>query len=275
MGDGVFISYRRADAGPHAAFLHEALTNRLAGTDIFMDVDDIQPGDDFRQAIDGRLAASAVLLVVIGPTWLDATDSQGLRRLDREDDFVRFEVERALERGLPVIPVLVGGAAVPAAAELPSSIASLCDRQAAAVRSDSPGADAARLAEAIARRIAAGPPPPPEPLDDGVTRFDKVWCWQTPPQKSVTAANRFTGQLAVDDTGATFTGSGVTLELRAIQRVELGKAGTDPVNTWVAVTHLARGAEATVWLGDARNLGFRALLGGPKRIYAALKPLEA
>ena len=79
-----------------------------------MDVADISPGLDFRQATDDNVASCGVLLAVIGPQWVTATDRSGKRRIDDDSDFVRLKTALALARKIPVIPVLVHGATMPA-----------------------------------------------------------------------------------------------------------------------------------------------------------------
>ena len=93
-----------------------------------MDVDAIQPGRDFRKAIEESLQKCAVLLTVIGPEWLDARGQQDLRRLDDPGDYVRLEIAAALRRDIPVIPVLVRGAKMPQPDQLPPDLADLAFR---------------------------------------------------------------------------------------------------------------------------------------------------
>lgn len=128
-GSRVFISYRREDSGYPAGWLFDQLAASLGADRVFKDVDSIEPGDDFAEVITEAVSSCAVLLVVIGDRWLVAADDDG-RRLDDPGDFVRLEIEAALTRGVRVIPVLVGGARMPRPAQLPSSLAPLCGRQA-------------------------------------------------------------------------------------------------------------------------------------------------
>jgi hypothetical protein len=113
----IFISYRRDDSLIHARLLHNELAARCGAAQVFMDVDDIDYGDDFKRVIDAHLDTADVVVAVIGPRWLEL-----LQRRLASDDYVRYELARALERaspdGLRVIPVLVGGAGVPGAAPL-------------------------------------------------------------------------------------------------------------------------------------------------------------
>jgi hypothetical protein len=126
----VFLSYRRDDAGGYAGRLTDALLQRLGPKSVFQDVTGIGPGQDYTVAIDRALADSDAALVVIGPGWLTAATPQGTRRLLEADDYVHLELARALRRDIRVIPVLVGGARLPEAAELPDDLQGLVQRQA-------------------------------------------------------------------------------------------------------------------------------------------------
>ncbi len=137
----IFISYRREDAGGHAGRLCDRLNARLGSEGVFMDVEDVRPGEDFVRAIGDTLAACEYLLVVIGPRWLDALNS----RPSSNTDFVRQEIRWGLERGTKVIPVLVAGASMPAASELPADLAELTRRNAVQLRDDRFDDDVSRL----------------------------------------------------------------------------------------------------------------------------------
>ncbi|SEB63522.1 TIR domain-containing protein [Nocardioides exalbidus] len=122
----IFISYRRSDAQSQANGLNDGLRNRLPGAQIFMDIDSIPPGADFEEHIRGEIAQCDVVLVMIGDQWLDVRPGTAVRRIDEPQDFVRLEVQSALETGrVRVIPVLVEGAQMPGAAELPDDISRL------------------------------------------------------------------------------------------------------------------------------------------------------
>jgi hypothetical protein len=95
-----------------------------------MDVAAIEPGRDFRKAIDQSVATCSILLAVIGLEWLELKDSQGNRRLDDVNDFVRIELASALRRDIPVIPVLVRGAKMPRQEQLPDDLKELAFRNA-------------------------------------------------------------------------------------------------------------------------------------------------
>ena len=130
----VFLSYRRDDTGGRAGRLFDVLVARFGVRDVFQDVTTVAPGLDFTAQIEAAIETSDVVLVVIGPSWLGDSDPMGGRRIDRADDFVRQEVSRALASGIPVVPVLVEGASLPPADELPDDLASLVLRQAVTLR---------------------------------------------------------------------------------------------------------------------------------------------
>jgi hypothetical protein len=126
----VFLSYRRGDVPGHAGRLADALRQRLGANSVFQDVMAIAPGQDFMAAIDRALDDCDAVLAVIGPGWLTAATPQGAPRLSEADDYVRLELARALARDVRVVPVLVGGASLPAATELPDELTGLVRRQA-------------------------------------------------------------------------------------------------------------------------------------------------
>ena len=135
-----------------------------------MDVDTIEPGVDFAEAINRAVAACTVLLAVIGPNWLTATDERGRRRLDDPDDFVRLEIEAALIRGVRVIPILADGTVMPGKQDLPESLATLTRLNALLIRHENFSADARRLVTAIEPILATAPDAAvPSSADDSPT----------------------------------------------------------------------------------------------------------
>ena len=126
----IFISYRREETAYPAGWLYDRLADRFGGRQVFKDVDSIQLGDDFVEVITRAVGSCDVLLALIGDQWLTITDEHGRRRLDDPDDFVRLEIEAALTRKVRVIPILVDGARMPRADELPDSLVKLVRRQA-------------------------------------------------------------------------------------------------------------------------------------------------
>ena len=119
----IFISYRREDTEGQAGRLFDDLVKLFGEESVFMDVAAIEPGRDFRKAIDEQVASCGVLLALMGRNWLDARDPGGRRRLDDPLDFVRLETAAALKRDIPVVPVLVQGASMPRADQLPEDLA--------------------------------------------------------------------------------------------------------------------------------------------------------
>ncbi|MBL8485254.1 MAG: toll/interleukin-1 receptor domain-containing protein [Rhodocyclaceae bacterium] len=122
----VFISYRRQDTASMAGRLFDRLALELGRDQVFRDLYGIAPGEQFAQVIEQVLARADAALVLIGPRWLER-DAAGARRIDQPDDFVRREVAQALRQKITVLPLLVDGAAMPAAAQLPADIAGLTD----------------------------------------------------------------------------------------------------------------------------------------------------
>jgi hypothetical protein len=156
---GIFISYRRDDQAGFAGRLADALVSVFGADNVFRDIEDIHPGEDFVLALERQLATVDVMLVMIGPAWLGNSRNGG-RRLDESDDFVRREIEAGLQSGKAVLPVLVGGATMPAEKDLPPAIAGLARRQALILSDAGWTSDVARLVETIrpclpaARRLA-------------------------------------------------------------------------------------------------------------------------
>jgi TIR domain len=162
----VFISYRRQETAYAAGWLFDRLVDRYGRGQIFKDVDSIELGDDFVEVISTAVGSCDVLLALIGDQWLTIADELGRARLDDPDDFVRLEIEAALTRNVLVIPVLVEGARMPRADELPASLSKLIRRQALELSPSRFEFDTNRLLNVLDRALAEVPPPPPitEPL---------------------------------------------------------------------------------------------------------------
>jgi TIR domain len=126
----IFISYRRDDSEGEAGRLSDDLAENFNEDSVFMDVDAIQPGRDFRKAIDESIHKCSVLLAIIGQSWLESKSALGQKRLEDESDFVRIEIASALQRDIPVVPVLVRGAKMPRAEQLPQDLRELAYRNA-------------------------------------------------------------------------------------------------------------------------------------------------
>jgi TIR domain/Protein of unknown function (DUF1566) len=145
----IFISYRRDDAAAYAGRLYDGLRRRYGEDHVFMDVDHIQPGEDFAAVIERSVRGADVALVVIGKKWLSAANDAGQRRLDDPADFVRLEVKAALDTGRRVIPVLVGDAGMPPSHALPPPLQRLAGVQAVTMSNERWDYDAERLVRSI------------------------------------------------------------------------------------------------------------------------------
>jgi hypothetical protein len=157
----VFLSYRRSDAGGHAGRLADTLVSRIGRHRVVVDVT-AAGGESPAVAVDRALERCDALLAVIGPGWLRAAGPAGLRRLFQPDDYVHVELARALRMGIPVLTVLVGGSALPAAADLPQDLRGIVRRPAITLRDESWQSDIAELLRRVgdirAEAEAAGRP---------------------------------------------------------------------------------------------------------------------
>lgn len=182
---GIFITYRRDDSQGFAGRLEDDLTDRFGDDLIFRDRE-IQPGKDFAKFLRETLDSVDVAVAVIGRGWADARDSAGNRRLDQPDDWVRMELETALARDIPVIPVLVGGAKVPSPEHLPPSLAEFSRRQAFPVSDLRWRAEVDELAMQLAKLSPV---------------LRKAWNQRggTPPPNDVAAAIRDIGNRVIDE----------------------------------------------------------------------------
>jgi hypothetical protein len=122
-----------------------------------MDLDSIEVGTDFADAIKAGIDSSAILVALIGPKWLTIRDGKGRRRLDDPDDFVRFEIRTALEGGVRVIPVLVDAAKIPKREQLPADLATLARLNALPMSYERFEYDESRLIAAIRKALPQSP----------------------------------------------------------------------------------------------------------------------
>ena len=150
----IFINYRRDDSAGTAGRLHDRLAQNFGRKNLFMDVDHIPAGIDFVEHINSQVAACDIFLAIVGPNWLDSRDENGDRRLASANDFVAIEIAAALTRDIRVIPVLIDGARMPKASELPEPLMPLVRRNAIELRHSHFGRDAEALVAKI--REAAG-----------------------------------------------------------------------------------------------------------------------
>ena len=151
MRGGVFICYRREDAAGFAGRIYDRLKSRLGRESVFIDVDNIPAGRDFVEVLTERVGRCDALVALIGRNWLTSADKDNHRRIDDPNDFVRIEIEAALERNVPVIPVLVDGAAMPQASDLPEGLKKLARRQGIEVSHKRFDADAEHLTDELAQ----------------------------------------------------------------------------------------------------------------------------
>ena len=142
----VFVSYRREDSAPYAGRICDRLGDALGPEHVFIDVQDIAPGMDFVETIESVVGKCDVLVAVIGPRWTEVLKSR-----DDEQDFVEHEITAALQRGITVIPVLVGGAVMPAERDLPKRLSGFSRRQALAISDTDFDRGAGELLRAVER----------------------------------------------------------------------------------------------------------------------------
>lgn len=127
-GKNIFISYREKDSAGEAGRLVDSLKEHFVNDQIFMDIDKIEPGVDFTDAISNSLESCDVMLAIIGPRWMG--DTKQMSRIKNDGDWVRLEIATALARNIRVVPVLVDGADLPTSEELPDDLQPLLKRQA-------------------------------------------------------------------------------------------------------------------------------------------------
>ena len=226
----IILSYRRDDTGAIAGRIFDRLVGHYGVDQVFMDIDSIPLRLDFREHIQETLKRCDVLLAIVGARWA-APNEKGSFRINEENDWVRIEVEAALAKNIPVIPVLIDNASLPAPASLPEGLRNLVFRQAAPVDN---GRDfnphMARLIKAMDQLLSRSKPAPP-PVAPKVAR-------QSEPRSSPK------GNQAADRT-----------EL-ASREAKAAKPYSPPETDTAAVT--SRGVKSLLWSG------FRALTTRPR-----------
>ena len=159
MAAKVFVSYRRDDSAGYSGRVKDRLERAFGHTLVFMDVDAIPLGTNFEKILNEEVANCSVLLAVIGPNWFEARDEYGNRRLDNPRDFVRVEISAALQRDIPVIPILLDGARIPKSKQLPEDLKELASRNGLDVRHASFHKDMDRLISGLKGQLGqAGAP---------------------------------------------------------------------------------------------------------------------
>ena len=188
---GIFISYRRQDSQSAAGRLADHLREHMQGVPIFRDVETIEPGINFVEAINRALQSCGILLAIIGPRWVSVQNATGQRRLDNPDDYTRQEISTALQRGdVRVIPVLVEGAQMPDKGDLPDELKIFASLNAIELTDKRWKFDISQLVETLNKALDVSPapkppqpepvppspvPPPPPPLT--TTGSWKKWAW--------------------------------------------------------------------------------------------------
>lgn len=147
----IFISYRRADSPGYVRALLSEMRNTFGGKQVFLDMEDIAAGSDFPIIINEAVRNCELLLALIGPNWIELRDENGQRRIENLTDFVRLEISAALERKIPIIPVLLENAKMPKADELPNELKQLSTLEGITLTYDRWDDDIARLFAAIER----------------------------------------------------------------------------------------------------------------------------
>ncbi|MFK7744193.1 MAG: toll/interleukin-1 receptor domain-containing protein [Roseobacter sp.] len=148
----IFVSYRRQDSRHATARIVEFLSDRIGADSLFLDVTNIAAGQDFVAAIQQRISVSDAALVIIGDNWL-APDENGQIRLHDPQDYVRREIATALAADMPVIPVLLDSAQLPAMDALPKDLQPLVNRNALRVEHETFQSDLENLVDALEQRM--------------------------------------------------------------------------------------------------------------------------
>ena len=144
----IFISYRRDDSAGETGRLYDQLKNEFGSDRVYLDVNAIEPGVDFIKDIQDAVGKCEILIAVIGKKWLSISNESG-RRIDDPDDFVRLEIQSALDRDIRVIPALVQGATLPSQDDLPEELGPLTRRQTLPINHSTFQTDAERLINVI------------------------------------------------------------------------------------------------------------------------------
>ena len=148
----IFLSYRRSDSADVTGRIYDRLAAHFGEAAVFKDVDSIPPGIDFKEHLQKAVGRCRIFLAVIGDRWLEPSGSSQENRLQDPRDFVRIELEAALDRNILFIPLLVRGAAMPTEEQLPPSLGRLVYRNAMSIRPDPDfHRDMDRLIEAISK----------------------------------------------------------------------------------------------------------------------------
>ena len=221
----VFISYRREDVGERVLHLRRALIPPLSEDQIFYDRESLHAGDRWKQRLADEIARCSVFVAMIGQRWLRAQDERsGRRRLDEDEDWVRSEIEIALERAaagkLVIVPLLVDGTDMPKVEHLPKAIAALCNHQALSLRSGTSADwedDIAKIRGVLTAQGVVAPADVPVVIDVDELNVDAIHF-----------ANEAAQTFTVTNTSTGTQKLGLTLLVSSVQLVDsvrLRKAG--------------------------------------------------
>jgi hypothetical protein len=188
MSAKVFISYRREDSAGHAGRVHDRLAREFGRDLLFMDVDGIPLGVNFVKVLQQEVAKCSVLLAVIGRDWLNVRSEDGQRRLDNPSDFVRVEIAAALQRDIPVIPILLENAGIPRADQLPGDLQELALRNGLGVRHASFHTDMDILIRGLKERLNEADEQRAQPLARGAD--GNIWMNDDAAMRSTARGDR-------------------------------------------------------------------------------------
>jgi hypothetical protein len=188
MAAKVFISYRREDSAGHAGRVHDRLAREFGRDLLFMDVDGIPLGVNFVKVLQQEVAKCSVLLAVIGRDWLNVRDEDGRSRLDNPSDFVRVEIAAALQRDIPVIPILLENAGIPRADQLPADLQELALRNGLGVRHASFHTDMDILIRGLKERLGEADQQRGQPLARGAG--SNIWMNDDAAMRSTARGDR-------------------------------------------------------------------------------------
>lgn len=149
----IFLGYRQDDVPHLVGRVFERLVADFGRCQVFMDIYSLTPGENFPKQIAGAISKADVFVLMIGPQWLLTSDQKGNQKINVSTDQHRLELEQALGRNLPILPVLVDGAKMPSTDELPDQLKSLCVIQALRLSSHGWNHEVVALREAVAGRL--------------------------------------------------------------------------------------------------------------------------
>lgn len=153
MSNSIFVNYRQSDSQHAAMAIATILKHSFAEGEVFIDRSSILGGKDWPNSISNALESAQVLVAVLGEDWLRSWDGHGRRRIDHPKDWVRLELSRAFERGIPVVPVLLESAEIPPPEALDNCLLNICRAQAERIRLDTWDSDLAHLISTLSQLI--------------------------------------------------------------------------------------------------------------------------